>query len=597
VRVRILGPLEVTEDDRVLSVGGPKERAVLAMLAAHSGIAISDERLIDALWGNEPPRTAKKTLQNYVRRLRHVLSAGPADPHVSIEYRGRGYVLRANADTIDAECASRLVDAARAAVASGDLELADSIYAEALALWRGPPLAEFGAAMGLGPTVARLEELRAAALEEHIDCALALGQHGRRIGELESLVVELPFRERLWEQLMIALYRAGRQGEALRAYQRARALLAEELGIEPRATLRQLERAILEQDPALDLRPADASTAPPPVKGRVLGADRGSPRRVRSGRPRMLVGAAILAVALGFGAVALTNVGGRAVTSAAPGGVTYFEAGSRRVGATIPIGDQPNAVLLAHDSLWVADETGGTVTRIDTKRRSAIATVGVRGTPVALAPAPDGVWVANEFEGSVVRIDRATDRVVAQIQLPVGLRGVAVEAGAVWVANGIQGTLMRVDPKSGAITKTIKVGAEPGSLASFGSDLWVANRRDHTVARVHTANGEIAAVVGLSFSPGSIAVDATGVWVTDPLGDSVVRIDPRLNTVANTVQVGIDPTGVALSRDSVWVTTSRGAIVEIDARRSLVIHRISVKYRVSSVAVDSSGVWVGIDRQ
>jgi DNA-binding SARP family transcriptional activator len=237
---RILGPLEVVGPDGPIPLGGPLQRAVLALLLTRANEVVSTDRLVDELWSGEPPRTAANTIQYYVSQLRKLLGSD------RILTRPPGYAIRIDEGELDLDRFERLV-------ASGD---ADGLR-EALDLWRGPPLADFAYASFAGSEIGRLEELRLAALEERIEADLAFGRHAQLVGELEALVRDHPLRERLRAQLMLALYRSGRQAEALEAYQDARRTLVEELGIEPGAPLQRLEKAILVHDPELDLqRPA-----------------------------------------------------------------------------------------------------------------------------------------------------------------------------------------------------------------------------------------------------------------------------------------------------------------------------------------------------
>jgi DNA-binding SARP family transcriptional activator len=238
---RILGPLEVLDGDRVLPLGGPKQRAVLAVLVLHANRVVSTERLIDELWGEEPPETAKVVIQGYVSSLRKVLGAGTIATH------GSGYALGVEPEQLDLFRFEQLVARARAA----DPAEASAGLREALELWRGPALADFTYEPFAQAPILRLDELRLAALEDRIEADLVLGRHGEVVGELEALVAEHPLRERLRGQLMLALYRSGRQAEALAGYQEARRVLVDELGIEPTQALQDLERAILRQDPEL----------------------------------------------------------------------------------------------------------------------------------------------------------------------------------------------------------------------------------------------------------------------------------------------------------------------------------------------------------
>ena len=241
----ILGPLEVREQDRVVSLGGTRQRALLAILLTRANQVVSKSRLIDELWGEEPPETAANVLQVYVSRLRKVL------PPELLLTRSPGYVLRLDPAQLDLHRFERLVEQAGETLAAGVAEAAASTLREALALWRGPAFADFVERPFARAEAARLDELRLTALERRIEADLALGRHGELVGELKALIDEHPLRERLRGQLMLALYRSGRQAEALDVYRETRRRLVGELGIEPGPALHELEQAILRQDPAL----------------------------------------------------------------------------------------------------------------------------------------------------------------------------------------------------------------------------------------------------------------------------------------------------------------------------------------------------------
>ncbi len=244
---RILGPLEVWEEGSALPLGGPKPRALLALLLLHSNEVVSADRLIDELWGQDSPADAAAALRVNVSRLRKVL------PQDVLTTRSPGYALRVDSDALDLYRFERLVDEGRSLIARGLAADAAERLRNALALWRGPALADVAYDDFAQPAIARLEEIRLAALELRVDADLALGRHDELIGELEALVAEHPLRERLRACLMTALYRSGRQAEALAAYQSARRALVDSLGLEPSPGLQELERAILQQAPSLDL--------------------------------------------------------------------------------------------------------------------------------------------------------------------------------------------------------------------------------------------------------------------------------------------------------------------------------------------------------
>jgi WD40 repeat protein/serine/threonine protein kinase/DNA-binding winged helix-turn-helix (wHTH) protein len=245
VQFRLLGPLEVV-DGRPIRLGGPQQRTVLAHLLLRSNQLVPADRLIDEIWGDEPPKAARSTLHGYVSLLRKALGQD------RLEGRSRGYVLHAEASEVDVLQFEALVEEARRTLPA-DPAAAVGALDEALGLWRGPALGDLAGQLSLQPEIARLEELRMAATEERIAAELGLGRHTELVPELETLTSRHPLRERLWGHLMLALYRSGRQGDALAAYRRAREILAEELGIDPSRELQRLQEQVLNQDPVLDL--------------------------------------------------------------------------------------------------------------------------------------------------------------------------------------------------------------------------------------------------------------------------------------------------------------------------------------------------------
>jgi DNA-binding SARP family transcriptional activator/flavin reductase (DIM6/NTAB) family NADH-FMN oxidoreductase RutF len=243
---RLLGPLEARGSDGPVALGGAKPRALLALLLLEAGRAVSARRLIEELWGDDAPATARKMVHINVSQLRKVLPKGLLRTHAG------GYSLEVDPETVDLARFERLAAEGRAALAAGDAATAGERLAAALALWRGPALAEFGEAFAEREG-ARLEALRLSALEDRIEADLALGRHAVVAAELDALVRDHPQRERMRAQHMLALYRAGRQADALASYREAWRRLGDELGILPSVGLRRLEAAILAHDPALDL--------------------------------------------------------------------------------------------------------------------------------------------------------------------------------------------------------------------------------------------------------------------------------------------------------------------------------------------------------
>src|SRR3954451_7530821 len=244
---RILGPLEICQNGRDVPCRGPKQRLLLATLLLSANEVVSSDRLIGALWGEQPPPTAQKALQVHVSQLRRVI-----DPDLLVT-RPPGYELRVGPEDLDLHQFENAVAEARRAAAQGRPEQAGESLSAALALWRGPALADLTFEEFLQPEIARIEELHHSALEDRIDADLKLGRHAELVADLEALAAQHPLRERIRAQLMLALYRSGRQADALAAYRDTRRLLIDELGLEPGRELKALEAQILAHDGALEV--------------------------------------------------------------------------------------------------------------------------------------------------------------------------------------------------------------------------------------------------------------------------------------------------------------------------------------------------------
>ncbi|MBV9933498.1 MAG: AfsR/SARP family transcriptional regulator, partial [Actinobacteria bacterium] len=258
---RILGALEVAVDGKVVAVGGSRERALLALLLLRANQVVPADTLVEELWGGRPTEAAENTLRVYVSRLRKALRLAGAEEVLVTQTPG--YVLRVQPDELDASRFEAAAAVGKQHLLDGDAPAASAVLRDALALWRGPALvdlADLGSAL---PEAARLEERRLEVTEDRIEADLACGRHREVVGELELLTGTHPLRERLWGHRMLALYRSGRQAEALRAYQDVRALLGDQLGIDPGPELRRLEDAILQHAPELDWEGEVQPVVPP----------------------------------------------------------------------------------------------------------------------------------------------------------------------------------------------------------------------------------------------------------------------------------------------------------------------------------------------
>src|SRR5215813_2839061 len=264
--LRLLGPVRAIRFGGEIALGGPKQRAVLALLMLEAGRVVSAARLMDEVWRGSPPPGAAKTLRSYISRLRALLG-----PEVELMARGGGYVITVDPGHVDVGRFERLAAAGHAALGNGDPAAAASHFAEALRLWHGRALADVSDIETLALESTRLEELQLTAIEGRIEADIAIGRHAQVTGELERLVAEHPVRERLWRLLVLALYRDERQADALAAYRRARTMLTGELGLEPGEELRRLEQAVLRQE-VPEARPPSRHNFPAPLTS-FLGRD------------------------------------------------------------------------------------------------------------------------------------------------------------------------------------------------------------------------------------------------------------------------------------------------------------------------------------
>jgi DNA-binding beta-propeller fold protein YncE len=406
------------------------------------------------------------------------------------------------------------------------------------------------------------------------------------VPELEALVEREPLRERPRGQLMLALYRAGRQADALELYKDTRLRFVDELGIEPTPRLRELEQAILAQDPELD-----------------AGLPRWRPRQPGiAHRSRLIVGiAAFGALAIAAAAAGLLLARDDvAAAGAEPGTVVVVDAKTRRVADRVVVGGGPVAIVFGHGSFWVANSESGTVSRLDPDTHEVVATIGVP-SPIDLAVGPDAVWVASGIEGTVSRIDAESNDVVATIDLrstdpfdPQTVHGLAVGTGGVWaattandlvridpresrVARSIEvpgdalavtsgrgaiwavtsiGRLLRIDPRSGAVTASLPVGARgaPRGVATtddgilvFVRDTWVVDPRSARLERTLDAGG---------FTSGVADIPGPGFWAVVADGELVRFADPDLSAPPARVRLGPGTVAVASARGKVWVAVA-----------------------------------------
>ena len=573
---RILGPLAVTRDAQLVSVGGRRERAILAILLLHRGEVVSVERLIDGVWGDARPASAKHMVHEYVSRLRQALGDVP------IATRPPGYLLEWPDPTSDARQFAELVATARAAASAGDHGGAVHAYDQALALWRGDALADVGLEGHAQIAASRLDQERTLADEERVDSALALGRHLQLIPELEHRVEEVPLRERPRAQLMLALYRAGRQTEALERYRQGRTLLVEHAGVEPGRDLRELERAILTQDPALDL-PRPSRDDADPV------------RRAPAGRRWKLVVA--LGALLSLAVVAVVLVVGRSGSAHALAQLDANSAGAIDPGHDqlvdeVTVGTGPGRVVAGFGSIWVVNTFAGTVSRIDPETRTVVQTITVDGDPTAIAVGAGFVWVACTGTRSVDRIDPQDNKLVPSILVGNGPSGIAMSPGRAWVTDRLDDSVTEIDANTGRVLHTLSAGPTPSDIVYGLGSLWIANESSGTVTRLDPVT-LARQLITVGNGPEAVSVGFGSVWVANSLDGTVSRIDPTRNAITSTITVGEGPSSVLADSGAIWVADSyAGRIARVDPATNRIVGSVSVGSGPQGLAAIDGRIWL-----
>jgi DNA-binding SARP family transcriptional activator/DNA-binding beta-propeller fold protein YncE len=533
----------------------------------HANEVVSTDRLIDELWGDSPPESAANMLQGYVSHLRKTLEPGrPRGQHQLLVSRTPGYVLEISPEQLDAGRFEQLVREGKRSLAEENAELAAEQLRTALGLWRGPALADLAFEPFARAEIERLEELHLQALEDRIDADLVLGHHDDVVSELRELVDRYPLRERLRGQLMAALYRCGRQADALEVYRDGRTALTDELGIEPGPALRELEQAILQQDPKL------GTPTPPPVP---------LATRARLRGPLLVAAGALAAAALATALLLSPSGGGR------------------------PVLVKPHSVAV-----------------IDPSKNTLVKDIPVGAYPGPLAADRRFVYVGNVGAATFSRIFPTTRKVFDTSSLSRAIDLAAVK-GHLWAANGgvpgntpvPPGTVLDYDLGSAAL-RTIRVGPtiegdneEQTTIAVDlnGAEIWAGNQDSQTITEVEPPT--MAKIHGIT--PGGLVVVAgpgpsDTIWASDPTRNLVVRIDASATRITQRIAIPGEPTRLAANEQAVWVITrdqngsgewrpTRGttpALWRIDPKTNRAIKRIPLPLTPIRVALGAGSVWV-----
>ena len=592
----MLGPLEVEDDGRAIPIGPAKERTLLAVLLLGRGRAVSADRLIDAIWADDPPATAAKIVQVYVAHLRRALGSD------RIVTRGRGYELVVEDGEVDLDRFERLVREA----ATAEPEQASTLLGAALGLVRGPPLADLALEPWAVPEAHLLGERVLEANEARIDADLALGRHRQLVVELEELCAQHPFREHLLGQLLLALYGSGRQADALAAYRRGVARLRDELGLEPGPALQELEGRMLRHDPTLAV-----------ARARTTRARRRSWRLITAGALGLLAAAAAAVV------LALTSSDGTALGSVPPG-VAVVDARNGQLVAHIPTTEiaQPVEAVTGGGAFWVWNLRPFSLVQVDPSTgriRSRIASpfggdagwflpVGndvwftgkdeiarvdarearvVDRTPISreqggrfgltwLTPCAGSIWAVDGDNSSVLRLDRRTARVRARIAVQYPW-AIACGDGGLWVTSNFSG-LSRIDPKSNAVVATAPIPTHLNGVVVAGGFAWTTDEQRGTLYKVD-GTGRIAATYETGDGARQLSVAGGRVWVANGDVGTVTGVDVTTGDV-KTFRFGHPVQTVAALGDRLLVELNDGLTYEdrIDQLRGSVAKLIAPIY-------------------
>ena len=586
VTFRVLGPLEALLDGQRVDLSSRRERALLGALLLQVGEVASIETLIDSVWGEQAPASARHMVHEYVSRLRSELG----DPSV-ITTRAPGYTIDRDACELDATRFAELLRSARSEVAVDQLDQALKAFDQALGLWRGDALADVELEGDARSAAARLDDERRAARSGRFDVALALGQHKALVPDLERAVAAEPLDEHLLLQLMTALYRSGRQADALARYREGRQRLVHELGIEPGGELRELEQAILRHDPGLGAASPEAPLAPARTAA--------SPRRWR----RIGWGAAVVAiVGTTTAVIAMNLVKAHRGTAARVDGnaVAVVDAASAQLLGSVPVDSRPTAIAYGAGSIWVASPDARSLARISPSSRRVVASVPLEGPAQGLAATKGSLWAVGSKPAdsslTLDRIDPTFDTVARVRRLPMVIAGdsgsITAERDMIVVAPRA-GYLTRIDARSGRTLSRVDPKVAPTAVAQgFGSS-WLAYREANLVVRVD-ATGAIT-TIPVGRGPTAVTVGRRAVWVADALGDTVKSIDPATSSVVTTVEVGSAPSALAEGDGSIWVANSGdGTLTRIDERTSRPTAHVTVGGSPQALVVAEGKVWVSV---
>jgi DNA-binding SARP family transcriptional activator len=576
VQYRLLGEFEASDAGRPIEIPPGRQRSLLALLLIHKNTVVSTERLVDELWDESPPATAEKTIHVYVSRLRKRIPAG------RLVTRGSGYLLRVEEGELDADRFESMLRDGRHALAAGEARRAARVLADGLALWRGSALADFRYEPFAQAEIARLEELRLAAQIELADAELALGRHEQLVPQLRNLLQRHPLQERLRGQLMLALYRSGRQSEALESYREGRNTLVAELGIEPGPELKELEQAILRQDARLPGRGTDG-----------IGVAKAEFRRRRLPRRLMLAVAATLVAGIALAAVLVArktpNEGAVPVASRS---VAAVDPADGSIVADVRVDALPGPAAAGIGRIWVG--TGARLlVAINTHSRRIVGRAGLPAPPHQLAAGDGIVWIGDDYDGTVSRLDERigfVSRPFRPQRRSTGRLALATGFGSLWVGSQ-DGRVARIDPSRDRLVATIEGIRAPEAIAAGEGAVWVIDATRPALSRIDPRTNRMTGKIALGSLPTAVGIGAGSVWVATSDG-RVWRIDPQTNRICATISTGGSPVAVEATGPLVWVADANGTLRGIDPSLNEVTRTVEVRRPIADLVSAEGLLWM-----
>lgn len=579
IEIRVLGPIEVLVDGRQVELGGRNERALIAYLALHANRPVTAEAIIDALWGELPPPTAPEMVRTYIARVRKRLGE-------SLQRRSGGYVLDVPPEAVDAVRFRRLCEEGLRHKAAGDDRASSETLCRALALWRDAPVPDLESRAGGSEEAARLEELRLTAVESRIEMELSLGRAAELVTELETLVREHPYRERLRRDLMLALYRCGRQADALERYLEGRRLLVDEIGIEPGRELQELQAAILRQDPTLDL-PVPPS---PPIEN-----DRAARARYERVRTRPVVAAiCILAIAAGVAGAVVAEGPARHLTVGREA-LGVINPASGAVLASHAISGSPGPIAVGRAIVWVGEGDHRTVVALAADTLHPVTTARLGTFAYQLTTNGSSVWVGDGFDGALTRVDASGKAMGAFRPEPssTGRLALAYGAGSVWVGSQ-DGSLTELDPRTNEVIAVRRGVGKPAAIVVGGGAVWIAQATSDRLLRVALAGHRAIGSVPIGGAASDLAAGDGAIWAVTPEEGSLWRVDAETGAVTASINVGPDSSLVAAAGGQVWVGSPLGTLERIDPDQNAVSRTLHFNGPIAGLAGGEGRLWVSV---